>query len=413
MKEEISQKKENRTYILDYIITLAKHKRLIISTVFVVSIIVIIVSLVMTPIYKAETRILTSQNDTSNAKAQLLGDIGNLRNFIGDGIGIKTSDALYLELLRSNPILDGIIDKFKLMKLYDVKYRDDARDVLIDALDTNFDLFSGILTIGIEANNPKMAARLANAFVDELKNFIKKIAISKASQRRLFYEEQLKETKLALIVSEEDVKKFQEKTGAMRLESQATAIISSIESLRAQIASKEVEIKVMKAYATEQLPTLQAKQEELKGLKEELEKLEIKKGPYNPDPLMPAGRVPGVSLEYMRKIRNLKFNEASYEFIFKQYETAKIDESSNATIIQVIDKAEPPLMRIRPERRRMVTKAFFLALFFSMAAVLLLEYLKKIFQDPSNKETINALQVHVNKEKLAALKKHIIFWKNN
>ena len=415
-EEEELQKKDNKISIINYVILLVKHKQLISIITLVVTVIAIIVSLVSSPIYRAETKILPSQPDRASMKAQLVNNFGGLSGLRGNGPIIKTASALYTALLTSKPILDGIIDKFNLIQLYESESRDGARKKLSGVMNTSIARKSRIITIGVEDKDPKMAAKLANVFADELKNYIKGIAISEASQKRLFFEEQLKDAKLALIKAEEAVKEFQEKTGTMKIESQAAALISSIAKLRAQIALKEVEIKVMKAYATKNNPALQTKQAELQGLKEELEKIEIKGEPHNSGTLMQAGRVPGISLEHVRKIRDLKFNESLYEFLLKQYEAAKIEELSSATIIQVIEKATPPVRRIRPERMQMIIRAFFIALFFSIAVVFLMDHTKKMFQDTGNKERLNTLrkytfQVNVSKDKLDTLKKYAFFWR--
>ena len=166
-------------------------------------------------------------------------------------------------------------------------------------------------------------ADMANAFVEALHSRLQELAVTEASPKRLFFEEQLKKTKDALMRSEEAMIEFQEKTGILKVEEQAMAVIGSIVALRAQIAAKEVELMVMKTYSTENNPDLQLTQEALKGLKAELKKLEKKEG-SNPDTLIPTGRMPSVGTNYIRKLRNLKSNEKLFEIMAKQYEMAGI-----------------------------------------------------------------------------------------
>lgn len=118
-------------------------------------------------------------------------------------------------MLKSRSVLDRIIDRFKLMELYDVKYRVDARKALEGVLEVKSDKKSGIITISVEDKDPQRAADMANAFVEELKNLTKGLAVTEASQRRLFYEEQLKDAKESLLKAEEGMTGFQEKTGAL------------------------------------------------------------------------------------------------------------------------------------------------------------------------------------------------------
>lgn len=319
----------------------------------------------MPPVYRAETSLLPPQPSSSMALQALSQLAGGAAGIGADVLGIKHPADLYAGLLKSNTVLDRIIDRFKLMELYDKEYRIDARKALLDNIEVNVDKKSNIITLSVEDKDHVRAAQMANAFVEELKALTKGLAITEASQRRLFFEEQLKDTRLALIKAEEDLKKFQEKTGAIKVEEQAKAVIEGIATLRAQIAAKEVEIKVMKTYSTPYNPDLQRAEEALRAMKAELQKLEAKEG-KNPDPLMPTGRMPEVGMEYLRKLRELKFNETLYELLLKGYETARLDEARDAVVIQVVDKAIPPDKRAKPKRTLMVLVARFTAFFLSI-----------------------------------------------
>lgn len=393
--EEKRTQQNDEINLLDYLIVLAKRKRLIIGITLSAAIITAIISLITPPIYKAETKILPPQQGSSSA-AQLLSQFGGAAGLAGGDIGIKTPADLYIGLLKSRPILDRIIDRVKLMELYNTKSRENARESLAGALKAQDDRKSGMITIGVEDKDPKRAADVANAFVEELRNFNKGLAVTEASQRRLFFEEQLKDTKDALIKSEESMKGFQERTGAIKIDEQAMAVIEGIAQLRAHIAAKEVQLKVMRTYATPQNPDIQRAEEELRGLREQLTRLEAKGSGHNPDPLMPIGRIPEVGTEYIRKLREFKYNEALYEILLKQYGAAKLDEARDAAIIQVIEKAIPPEKRIKPKRRQMVMLATFVGFFLSVFAAFFMEYIEKSSKDSNNKERFDTLKKYIN-----------------
>lgn len=377
--------------LLDYLIVLLKWKKFILGITLGAAIITAIISLTMPPIYRAETKILPPQQGSSSA-AQLLSQLGGAAGLVGGAVGIKTTNDLYIALLKSRLALDPIIDRLKLMEFYKAKKREDARRALASALKAQDDKKSGIVTIGVEDKDPKWAAEIANAFVEELKNLNKGFAVTEAAQRRLFFEEQLKDTKDALIRSEESVKGFQERTGAIRINEQATAVIGGIAQLRAQIAAKEVQLKVMQTYATPQNPDIQRAEEELRGMREQLRRLETTSGNHNPDPLMPTGRIPAVGTEYIRKLREFKYQEALYEILLKQYEAARLDEVRDAAIIQVIEKAIPPEERVKPKRRQMVMIATITGFFLSVFIAFFMEYKEKAYSDPENKERIDTFR---------------------
>jgi len=391
-KEDIMSDEIN---LLDYLVVLLKRKRLIMGITFGAAIITAIISLIMPPIYRAETKILPPQQGSSSM-AQFMTQFGGAAGLAGVVPGIKTTNDLYIGLLKSRLVLDGVIDRFKLMELYKTKSRENARRGLADTLKARDDKKSGIITIGVEDKDPKRAADMANAFVEELKNMNKGLAVTEAGQRRLFFEEQLKDTKEALIKAEDSMEGFQERTGAIKIDEQAKAVIEGIANLRAQIAAKEVGLKVMRTYATPQNPDIQRAEEELRGMREQLGRLETRSGGHNPDPLMPTGRIPALGTEYIRKLREFKYQEALYEILLKQYEAARLDEARDAAIIQVIEKAIPPEKRVKPKRKQMVMIATFSGLFFSVFAAFFMEYIEKLKSNPEDKVRLEAIKKNAN-----------------
>ena len=388
--------KEDEISLLDYLIVLLRRKRLIASATLASAILAAVVSLFLPKAYRAETKILPPQRSGgSSGAAQLLGTL-SAGGVMPSSLDFKSTSDLYAGMLKSRTVLDRITDRFGLMKLYNARYREDMRTRLgKDILFISIDKKSGILSIQVEDRDPGRAAEMANAFVEELRAMNSGLAISEAAQRRLFYEEQMKEVRAALTQTEEELRRFQEKTGALRVEEQTKSIIEGIAEMRAQIAAKEVELKVMRTYATPNNPDLQKQEETLAGLKFELGKLEFRGSNNGPDPLMPTGRMPSVGTEYMRKLREVKFNETLYGLISAQYEAAKLDEAKDARIIQVIDKAVPPEKKSRPNRTFMTLTAGLAGFFFSVFAAFLIEFIERAPEN-GDKERIEAIKRHLN-----------------
>ncbi|GLI52400.1 GumC family protein [Thermodesulfovibrio yellowstonii] len=389
--EEKQTVQDDEINLLDLLVVLLKHKSLIIGITLGAVIITVIISLIMSPVYRAETKILLKTQDQDSAITQLFG--GGAEFIMGERI--RTQNEVYIGLLESRSVLDNIIERFNLMELYKTKDREDARKTLAQSLKAQVDKKTGIINIGFEDKDPKRAADIANAFVEELNNMNKTLALTEASQRRLLLEEQLKNAKESLIKVEESMTRFQEATGVIKMEDQAKALLESIASLRAQIAAKEVQLKVMSTYATPQNPDRQRLEEELKGMREQLRRLEGKSG-HTSDPLLPAGRIPSVGTEYIRKMREFKLNEALYEILLKQYEAAKLKEVKSVPVILTVEKAIPPEKRIKPKRMLMVIIAGFSGLFFSIFLAFFMEYKEKLSNDPENKQRLETLKKYAN-----------------
>ena len=330
------------------------------------------VSLLLSPVYRAETRILPPQTRDSSLATQLIGQTNGLPAILGMSGSLKSTGDLYVEMLKTRTILDRIVERFGLEKAYREKYREDARKRLLKALRAEEEKKSGIVTVAVEDRDPARAAQMANAFVEELRGMAGGLAVTEAAQRRIFFDNQLKAARSALSKAEEEFKVYQEKTGALRIDEQAKAVIEGIATLRALVVSKEVQLQVLRTYATGSNPEVQKAEEELRGLRSELARMEGK-GAKGHDPLMPTERMAGVGAEYYRKLRDLKYSETLFELLTKQFELARMDAARTAPVIQVLDPAVPPERKVKPRRALIVLTGTLSAFLLSVFVVLFLE----------------------------------------
>lgn len=298
----------------------------------------------------------------------MLGQLGPLTAMAGKDLGLRNPNDIYVTMLQSRTVSEALIRKFDLMTVYKAKRLMDARKRL--AQDTDIDSGKdGVITISVQDRDPKRAADMANAYVSELYNLTKSLAITEAAQRRLFFEQQLRSANEDLVHAEQDFQKVQENTGLIQLDNQAKAIIEAISAARGQIAAKEVQITAMKAFATPQNPDLIRAENEIEAMKAHLATLEHnQRGPAG-EPQLAAGKVPSAGLQYVRGLRDVKYYETVFELLSKQYEIAKMDEARSAAIIQVLDPAVPPEMRFKPKRTQIVIAGTIVGFFFSVLSV--------------------------------------------
>jgi len=376
--------------ILNVLIVLLKRKRMILGITIGVGLLTTIVSFLLPLTFRGETRIIPPQQGKQDMASQMLGQLGGAAGLLGATIAVKTPNEMYVEILKSRTILDRVIDKYKLMDSYREKYREDARKELLKAFKAKEEKKSGIIILSVEDRDPKKAAEMANSFVQELKNVVSGLAVTEAAQKRLFFEEQLRGTKASLFRAEEEVKTFQQETGAMQIDAQARAVIEGIAGLRARIASREVQLKVLRSYATAQNPDLQKIEEEVQGLRTELGKLESNEGKGH-DPLMPTGRMVTIGTEYLRKLRDRRYYEIMYELLSKQYELARLDEARDAVVIQILDPAVPPDKKVKPNRPLLVSLSMMIAFLVSLFVAFVLEFVEKSKLDPVKKTKMETL----------------------
>ncbi|HEY1256462.1 MAG TPA: GNVR domain-containing protein, partial [Terracidiphilus sp.] len=244
----------------------------------------------------------------------------------------------------------------------------------------------------ITDRDPQRAAQLANGYVEQFRGLSQRLAITEASQRRLFFEQELEQEKNKLADAEEAMKQTEQATGMIEVSSQAKALIESASALRAQIAAREVQIQGMKTYATGENAQLLQAQRELEGLREQLNKLGGTMDSGGAGFIIPKGMVPEASLEYIRKMRDVKYYETIFDILARQYEAAKLDEAKQGAVIQVVDPAIAPDRRSFPQRGLIVfgatTGGFILALF----ATLLQLFFNSLQSDPESKLKLTVLR---------------------
>lgn len=384
---------EQEINLLDLLIALLRRKRLIICGTLAFVVLVAAICFIVSPVYEATTKIMPPQSSGVGTASQLLGDLGGAASILlGIGAPTTTSD-LYVGLLQTDAIVEPIIKRFDLIKLYNASTMVAMKKIVAsDILTAEADAKSGIISVTIADQDPQRAADMANAFVEELKNLLENLAVTSAAKARLFLEGQLKKAHEALTQSEEAMQGFQESSGALKIDDQAAAILQGISSLSAQIAAKEVQIQVMKSYATPNNPDLKKSEEELHALREQLGKLQAKQTVDGlADVMIPTGELPTIGIEYIRKLREFKYNETLYELIAKQYEAARLAEAKEAAVVQVIYKATPPDQKAKPLLTIFVLVAGIAGIFMSVAFALFLDIYEKASHDPVNKARIRVL----------------------
>lgn len=400
---------EENINIMDYLLILLRKKKFIAKATLVSALFAVALSLVLPNKYTAETRIRNSQGGAASITSQLMSQVSGMMGMsLG---GSESGGEMIASMLTSRTVLDNIIDRFGLVKEYEVEFKEDARNILTkNIMKIKVDKKTEIVTLQITTKNPETSAVLANAIVDELNSMNQSLNITEASQKKQFFEEQIKNTKQALTKAEEEVKAFQENTGALSIDDQTKAVIASLADIKANIASREVQLSVMKTYATSQNPDVQRLESEIKGLKNELGKLE-RKGKAGHNPLMSTGTMPEVGTEYIRKLRELKYNETLYELLVKQFELNRMEEAKTISSIQIIDRAVPPEKKSKPKRALIVIFLTFTGFFISVFISFFMQYYEKIENEPESNNKLIAFREHIP-QKLKTLVKdnRIIIW---
>lgn len=341
---------DEEIHLLDFLMVLAKHKKIVIGAPIATGLLALAVSFFMAPVFTSVAKIMPPQQQQSSGGTAMLGQLGGLAGAAGGLGGIKTPNDLYVGLLESRTVADNLIARFKLRERYQKVTMDETRTVLAANSVIAAGKKDGFISISANDKDPQFAADLANAYVDELAKLTQSMALTEASQRRLFFEKQLKEARDELANAEIALRSTQEKTGLIQPEGQVQAIIVNAAQVKAMIAAKEVQLNAMRTFAAGQNPELLRAQEELRGLQAQLAKLEKSVPSRDGNFMVPTGKIAAAGVEYVRSMRNVKYYETIFELLAKQFELAKIDEAKDSSIIQLLDKAIPAERKSKPNR---------------------------------------------------------------
>lgn len=332
------------------------------------------VALMLPPFYTARTTLLPPGAQQSGNSAAVLAALGPLGGLAG-GLGGKTPDELYVALLKSDSVQRSLAERFDLKTRYEVPNYEVLRKTLPGYIRVSSDKKSGVISVEVDDKDPKFAAELANAHASEVTKVLGRLAVSEAQLRRVFFEQQLKDTKEHLIKAERDMQRVQEKSGVIVLDKQAEALIGGAAQIRAQIAEREVQLKVLRSAATAENPDVLRLMAELRALRSELARMESSPAGNSGSAVdMPVGKIPEAAVDYVRARRELKLQETLLESMLRQYEIAKLDEAKEGPVLQQIDAAVPPDYKSKPSRALIVIGAMLVALLGSMLWVVVRRY---------------------------------------
>lgn len=357
---------EDEFSILDLAYVLALNIKILIFVPVLIGLVTWGLTLLMQPVFTARTVILPPQQQ-SNAAVSALQSLGALAGLTGNNV--KSPADQYVALMLSATMSDRIIAAFKLGDAWGIQLSQDARDILLSRVRIAIGKKDGLITIEVDDTDPKRAAAIANRYVDELRKFTNELGVTEAQQRRQFFERQLQQTNDRLTAAQRVLQASGINEGALRAEPRAAA--DSYASLKAQATAAEIRIQSMRGYLTEEAQDLKQALANLAALRAQLRKSETV------DDNASTG-------DYIAKYREFKYQETLFELFAKQFELAKLDESREAALIQVVDTATPPQRKSKPVRTTIAVFAALASGFILLVYLFLREGWRKAMNDEVN-----------------------------
>lgn len=373
---QAAEQDDDEISLLDLLQVVVDNLRLLVLGPLACGLAALGISFAIPPTFTAKTQFLPPQQQQS-AAASMLASLGALGGLAGAATGLKNPADQYVAFMKSVSVQDALIDRFRLIEKYDAKLKTDARL----ALTSNLRITSGkdgLISVEVDDEDPTFAADLANAHVEELRKLLSRLAVTEAQQRRMFFEKQLEQTKDNL--AKADLALKSSGINSSVLKSSPASAVEAVARLKAGISVQEVKLGAMRNYLTENSPEFKQALSELGSLKAQLAKAEKDE---------PADRG---SSDYVSRYREFKYQETMFELFAKQFELAKVDESREGAVIQVLDTAEPPERKTKPKKALIAVIATLASGFALLLFVFVRSAIKNASQDEETKLKIQALK---------------------
>ncbi len=368
---------EDEISLLDLLQTIVDNLRLLILGPLAVGVAALGITLAIPPTFTATVKFLPPQQQQS-AAASMLASLGGLGGLAGAAAGLKNPADQYLAFIKSNSIQDQLVERFKLEERYQTKYKEDARKALAGNTRASSGK-DGLITVQTDDKDPQFAADLANAHVEELQKLLARLAVTEAQQRRAFFEKQLNLVKDKMILAEQALRATGVNSSVLK--SNPSSALAAVAALKAQVTAQEVKIGAMRGYLAETAPDFKQALTELANLRAQLSKQE------KDEPSAVAGQG-----DYVAKFREFKYQETLFELFAKQFEMAKVDESREGAVIQVLDAAQPPERKSKPQKALIAIVATLAAGFALLLFVFVRQALRNASQDKESAQKIAALK---------------------
>lgn len=342
----------------------------------------------MTKIYESKATILVPKESAGGgaglAAALAASGAGPL---IGNLTGGTNRDT-FVAILKSRTLAEDVVERLKLKEYYQTKSTEQAIRRLQGETEISVSR-EGVVSVKVEDKDPKLAADIANAYVATLDRLFSRMGRTEASRQRAFIEDRREKSEQALRQAEEALRRFQEKNKAVELRQQWLTAIEWVGKLKGEMVAAEVQLEVMRSFATENNPQVMEVRRRIDGLKRQLAQMEYGRdsdlplkggnpGQQGREFQVPLVKGPEVWMELVRLTRDAKVQETVFTLLTQQWEQAKITEARDTPTVQPLDRAVPAEQKSKPSTRTNMTIAGVLFLLAGMFLAFFLEYLARI-----------------------------------
>ncbi|MGH9528951.1 MAG: GumC family protein, partial [Terriglobales bacterium] len=346
---------------------LLERRKLIFKVVIRSLLVSTVVAFLIPSKFESTTRIMPPESSDGGALLALLASRGTggsstsgssgLGALAGNLLGMKTTGALFVELLRSRTVEDSIVTKFNLRKVYGERYQEDAQKILNKRTTIEEDRKSVVISISVADSNRERSRDLAQAYLTALDTLLSQVSTSSARRERIFIEQRMASVKTDLEDAEHQFSAFASKNTALDIKEQGKAMVEAAAVLQGQLMAAQSELQGLEQIYTGNNVRVRSLKARVEGLQNQLQKFGGSDAPLAPDGETESNgtyptirELPLLGVQWADLYRRMRIQETVYELLNQQYELTRIQEAKEIPTVRVVDPPDIPEKKSWPPR---------------------------------------------------------------
>lgn len=310
-----------------------------------------VISLLIPVWYKSSAVLIPSKQDSFGLNSLS----GVVKDFIPLKGGSSKQTDHFLSLLYSETLLWDVIQEFNLVKEYDIKEYPRMTTIKMLRSNVNFDATEdGNLLIEVWDTDSIQTQKMALYIIDKLNELNNKLAIEEANNNLKYLEVRYNQILIDVKISEENMKKYQQKYGVFDISTQGKSMISAMAELSTVETSLELQkinLADLGGYQTNQINN------QINFIQKKMKELEVGKNSSSYNLLPPIKNLPDLGTEYYRLYRDLEIKNKIIVFITPLLEQARLEQSKNIPSVIILDPPLVPERKDRPKRSLIILAA--------------------------------------------------------
>ena len=353
-----------------------RNRKFIIIFVAVVSVAAVIYSLVTPQIWRSTATFYVIGDQTSSLPFNIEGLSGLTAGLMGTTNSQNAISAVIA--MNSRQFSEKVIRHFNLIDYYKITTQDSlkAMDSALRMLHTKTmkigsDPETGLVTVSADTKDKKLSRDIVNYYLQQLDIYNREEKITRGKMNREFLEARVNETRAEIDSLLLALKDFQQRHNTVDIEAQTSSLIKSYSDIIATKMSTDIELELARKNYAENSPIVLELKDRSEALAKQIRQLEAGKEPLKPRYLIDIGSLPDLATQYAQLKMNLEIKSKVYEFLYPQYEAAKLEELKDLPTLDILDTPREAGLRVRPKRAVMCIIAFALAVVASIIIVLI------------------------------------------